>query len=151
MSRHGGGQDRLQVLYLGSSAKVGTLRRSLEAHGVVTRTRLTPEVAVVVIDTGVPSDHPNLHAAYSLGIPVLDPEQAIHQLVDWRIDGLTGTAEKRAIAGGVITGVITVLVAVLAALGILGTVLPTGGPADPVPINDSSGVPIVVPQHMVPR
>jgi len=50
----------------------------------------------------------------------------------------------------VIAGVIAVLVAVLAALGILGAVLRTGEPADPVPINDSSGAPAVAPGHLVP-
>lgn len=156
MSRQGGGQDRLQVLYLGHSARVGVLRRSLEAHGIVTRTRLTPGVAVVVTDAGVASDHPTVHTAYSLGITVLDSEQAIDQLVDWRIDGLTATVEKRPTGGAVIAGVIAVLVAALAALGILGAVLRTGEPADPVPINDSSindssGAPVVAPGHLVPR
>ena len=153
MSRQGGGQDRLQVLYLGHSARVGVLRRSLEAHGIVTRTRLTPGVAVVVTDAGVASDHPTVHTAYSLGIAVLDSEQAIDQLVDWRIDGLTATAETPPTGGAVIAGVVAVLVAVL---GILGAVLRTGEPADPVPINDSSindssGAPVVAPGHLVPR
>jgi hypothetical protein len=106
---------------------------------------------VVVTDAGVASDHPTVHAAYSLGIAVLDSEQAIDQLVDWRIDGLTATAEKRPTGGAVIAGVIAVLVAVLAALGILGAVLRTDEPADPVPINDSSGAPIVAPGRLVPR
>ncbi len=138
--QRGGGQDRLQVLYLGRSAKVGVLRRSLEAHGVVTRTRLTPEVAAVVTDAGVASDHPTVHAAHSLGIPVLDPEQAIDQLVDWRIEGLNGTAETRTTTGAMIAGIIAVLVVVLVALGILGALLPTDEPAVPVPFYDSSGV-----------
>lgn len=151
MLGQGGGQDRLQVLYLGSSARVGTLRRSLEAHGVVTRTRLTPGVAVVVTDAGVAPDHPTVHTAYSLGVPVLDSEQAIDQLVDWRIDGITGAAQKHATTGTVIAWIIAVLAVVLVALGILGPVLPTGGPADPVPINDGSRVPVVAPGHVAPR
>lgn len=79
MGRHEGVQKQLQVFYLGSSAALGALRRSMEAHGMVTRTRLTPVLDAVVVDALVPSDHPTLQAAYSLGIPVLRPDEAIEQ------------------------------------------------------------------------
>lgn len=143
MSRHAGGQDRLQVLYLGRSADVGALRRSLEAHGAVTRSRLTPEVAAVVTDSAVATDHPTVHAAHSLGIPVLDPGQAIDQLAAWRsTEEPTGSDSGH--GGPVIAGLIVVLVVVLAALGILGSML-RPEPA-PLPVNDSSGTPATAPR-----
>lgn len=73
MGRHESAQKQLQVLYLGSSAALGALRRSMEAHGMVTRTRLTPAVDAVVADPTVRADHPTVRAAASLGIPVLEP------------------------------------------------------------------------------
>lgn len=82
MGRHEA-QIQLQVVYVGSSAALGALRRSMEAHGMVTRTRLTPAVDAVVADPGVPTDHPTLRAANSLGIPVLQPAEAIEKLADW--------------------------------------------------------------------
>lgn len=83
MGRHEGARPQLQVVYVGSSAALGALRRSMEAHGMVTRTRLTPAVDAVVADPEVPPDHPSLRAADSLGIPVLRPDEAIEQLADW--------------------------------------------------------------------
>lgn len=83
MGRHEGVRQPLQVLYLGSSAALGALRRSLEAHGAVTRTRLTPAVDAVVADPDVPSDHPTARSADSLGIPVLHPAEAAEQLAGW--------------------------------------------------------------------
>ncbi|MGH3911722.1 MAG: hypothetical protein ACRDRM_12935 [Pseudonocardiaceae bacterium] len=83
MGRHEEAQRQLQVLYLGSSAALGALRRSMEAHGTVTRTRLTPAVNAVVADPGIPADHPTMRAADSLGIPVLAPAEAIEQLAGW--------------------------------------------------------------------
>lgn len=82
MGRHDA-QTELQVVYVGSSAELGALRRSMEAHGMVTRTRLTPAVDAVVADPGVPADHPTLRAAKSLGIPVLQPAEAVEQLAGW--------------------------------------------------------------------
>lgn len=73
MGRHDSTRPQLQVLYLGNSAALGMLRRTMEAHGVVTRARLTPGVDAVVADPTVPSDHPTVRTAASLGIPVLDP------------------------------------------------------------------------------
>ena len=87
MGRHEGASRQLQVMYVGSSSELGTLRRSMEAHGMVTRTRLTPAVDAVVADTSVPPDHPTLRIAASLGIPVLAPSEAIEQLVDWAVPG----------------------------------------------------------------
>ena len=83
MGRHEEVRPQRQVLYLGSSAALGALRRSLEAHGTVTRTRLTPAVDAVIADPEVPSDHPTLRAADSLGIPVLEPAVAAEQLAEW--------------------------------------------------------------------
>lgn len=85
MGRHEGAPRQLQVLYLGSSTELGSLRRSMEAHGMVTRTRLTPAVNAVVADSGVPADHPTLRVAASLGVPVLGLAEAIEQLVDWAV------------------------------------------------------------------
>ena len=83
MGRHEGVRQPLQVLYLGSSAALGALRRSMEAHGTVTRTRLTPAVDAVIADPEVPSDHPTVRAAESLGIPVLHPAAAAEQFAEW--------------------------------------------------------------------
>ncbi|MGH4017370.1 MAG: hypothetical protein ACRDSL_26285 [Pseudonocardiaceae bacterium] len=83
MGRHEDAQKQLQVLYLGNSAALGALRRSMEAHGAVTRTRLTPALDAVVADPSVPADHPTVRAADSLGIPVLRLDEAIEQLAGW--------------------------------------------------------------------
>lgn len=83
MGRHAATQDPLHVLYLGSSADLGALRRSMEAHGAVTRSRLTPAVAVVIVDASVPADHPTVLAAATLGIPVMEPAEAIVQFASW--------------------------------------------------------------------
>lgn len=84
MGRHAATQDPLHVLYIGSSADLGALRRLMEAHGAVTRCRLTPEVAVVIAGSSVPADHPTVRAAGTLGIPVMEPAEAIVQLAGWR-------------------------------------------------------------------
>jgi hypothetical protein len=70
-----------QVHYLGSSADLAALRRSLEARGVVSRSRLTPTVAAVVADASVPLDHPTRLAAQNLGIDVMTPAQAVDKLL----------------------------------------------------------------------
>ncbi|MFY9808893.1 MAG: hypothetical protein WCC38_13350 [Pseudonocardiaceae bacterium] len=77
MGRHAVTQDPLHVLYVGSSADLGALRRVLEARGAVTRSRLTPAVSVVIADPSVPTDHPTVRAAGGLGIPVMEPAEAI--------------------------------------------------------------------------
>ena len=84
MSRHAATQDPVHVLYLGSSADLGALRRLMEAHGAVTRSRLTPAVTVVVADSSVPADHPTVRAAGTLGIPVMEPAEAKVQYASWR-------------------------------------------------------------------
>ncbi|MGH3887874.1 MAG: hypothetical protein ACRDSZ_15145 [Pseudonocardiaceae bacterium] len=84
MGRHAAAQDPLHVLYLGSSADLGALRRFMEAHGAVTRSRLTPAVTVVIADPSVSADHPTLRAAATLRIPVLAPSEAIAQYAGWR-------------------------------------------------------------------
>ena len=70
-----------QVHYVGNSAELAALRRSLEARGAVTRARLTPAVHAVVADTTVPDDHPTLQSARDLGIEVLTPAEAIDRLL----------------------------------------------------------------------
>lgn len=84
MSHHAATQDPLHVMYVGSSADLGTLRRLMEAHGAVTRCRLTPRVAVVIADSSVPADHPTVRTAGTLGIPVVEASEAIVQFTDWR-------------------------------------------------------------------
>ncbi|HZE02994.1 MAG TPA: BRCT domain-containing protein [Pseudonocardiaceae bacterium] len=84
MGSHAATEDPLHVLYVGSSADLGALRRLMEAHGAVTRSRLTPAVTVVVADPSIRADHPTMRAASSLGIPVLEPAQASEQFAGWR-------------------------------------------------------------------
>ena len=84
MGSHAATEDPLHVLYVGSSADLGALRRLMEAHGAVTRSRLTPAVTVVVADPSIPADHPTVRAANTLGIPVLEPAQASVQFAGWR-------------------------------------------------------------------
>jgi len=143
VSRHESAQVRLQVLYLGRSANVGALRRSLEAHGAITRSRLTPEVDAVITDTGVAADHPTLHAAAALGIPVLGPYEAIDQLVGWRGSRDTGEAEHSS-GAPVIAGSIAVLVLLLAAIGILGSALGGDDSGNHIRVNGSTHAPQIV-------
>jgi hypothetical protein len=91
VGRHAATQDPLHVLYVGNSADLGALRRLMEAHGAVTRSRLTPAVTVVIADPVVPADHPTLRTAASLRIPVLEPGEALEQYASWR----TGTEPVR--------------------------------------------------------
>ncbi|MGH3972866.1 MAG: BRCT domain-containing protein [Pseudonocardiaceae bacterium] len=84
MGRHAAARDPLHVLYVGSSADLGALRRLMEAHGAVTRSRLTPAVTVVIAYATVPADHPTVRSAATLGIPVLEPAEAIVQFAGWR-------------------------------------------------------------------
>lgn len=84
MGSHAVTEDPLHVLYVGSSADLGALRRQMEAHGAVTRSRLTPAVTLVVVDPSIPANHPTVRAASTLGIPVLEPAQASVQFAGWR-------------------------------------------------------------------
>lgn len=97
MGNHAATEDPLHVLYVGSSADLGALRRSMEAHGAVTRSRLTPAVTVVVADPSIPANHPTVSAASTLGIPVLEPGQASVQFAAWR-SRTNGTQPVPAIA-----------------------------------------------------
>ncbi|MGH3828767.1 MAG: hypothetical protein ACRDQX_16590 [Pseudonocardiaceae bacterium] len=72
------------MLYVGNSADLGALRRLMEAHGAVTRSRLTPEVIVVIADSSVPAGHPAVRDAGTLDIPVMSPAEAIVQFAHWR-------------------------------------------------------------------
>lgn len=84
MGRHTATQDPVHVLYIGSSADLGALRRLMEAHGAVTRSRLTPEVTVVIADASVPTNHPAVRSAITLGIPVMGPAEAMVHYASWR-------------------------------------------------------------------
>jgi hypothetical protein len=84
VSRHAATQDPLHVLYLGSSSEIASLRRLMEAHGAVTRSRITPAVTVVIVDPSVRADHPILRIAVDLGIPVMGPADAIVEYASWR-------------------------------------------------------------------
>ena len=55
MGSHAATEDPMHVLYVGSSADLGALRRLMEAHGAVTRSRLTPAVTLVVADPSIPA------------------------------------------------------------------------------------------------
>lgn len=81
MPSPGVGPAEYQVHYLGSSADLAAVRRSLEARGVVSRARLTPTVTAVVADPSVPLDHPTRLAAQELGIDVLAPAEAMDLLL----------------------------------------------------------------------
>lgn len=150
MSHQVGVQDRLHVLYLGSSADLGALRRSLEAHGAVTRTRLTPEVAVVVADATVRADHPTLRAATTLGVRVLDPAQAIDQLAERssRPDPGVGHAGLSPSGGPVIAGTIAALVTVLTLLAVLGAVLRPDEVSQRIQLPADSSWPVLAPGHV---
>lgn len=142
-------QDRLHVLYLGSSADLGALRRSLEAHGAVTRTRLTPEVAVVVADATVTAHHPTLRAADTLGVRVLDPAQAIDQLAGRSSgpDPGPGHAGLSPSGGPVIAGTIAAIVTVLTLLAVLGAVLRPDEVSQRIPLPADSSLPVLAPDR----
>lgn len=57
----------------------------MEAHGIVTRSRLTPVLDAVIADPSIAADHPTVLAANSLGIPVLTPAEAIEQFAGWMV------------------------------------------------------------------
>jgi hypothetical protein len=84
VSHHPATEDPLHVLYVGSSPDLGALRRLMEAHGAVTRCRITPGIAVVIADSSVPADHPTVRTAGTLGIPVMEAAEAIVQFANWR-------------------------------------------------------------------
>jgi len=113
-----------QVHYLGSSADIAALRRSLEARGVVSRSRLTPGVTAVVADLGVPLDHPTLVTARELGIDVLAPAEAIDRLFGPRMQRHR-SAQLPVASTPLITVAVLVLIGALALLGYLGALSST--------------------------
>ena len=127
MSSHRVHSAEFQVHYLGNSADLAALRRSMEARGVVSRSRLTPGVVAVVADTSVPLDHPTLAAARELGIDVLRPAQAIDRL-------LAAPAQRQRLAQlpvastPLITITVLLLIGVLALLGFVGVLTNSNTP-----------------------
>ncbi len=109
-----------QVHYLGSSADLAAVRRSLEARGVVSRSRLTPTVAAVVADTTVPLDHPSLVAARELGIDVLEPVQAIDRLLAAPVVRAIRAVPLPVASTPLITITVLVMLGLLALLGATG-------------------------------
>ena len=122
MSSHKMYSAEFQVHYLGSSADLVALRRSLEGRGVVSRSRLTPGVTAVVADVTVPLDHPTLAAARELGIDIYKPAEAIDRL-------LAAPAQRQRPAPlpvastPLITITVLVLIGVLALLGFAGALV----------------------------
>ncbi|HEY0637252.1 MAG TPA: hypothetical protein VGD67_06370 [Pseudonocardiaceae bacterium] len=112
-----------QVHYLGSSADVAALRRSLEARGAVSRARLTPTVTAVVVDDGVPPDHPTRRAARELGIAVYGPAEAMDRLLTLQPPQpprQTRTTPLPVASTPLITVTVLVLLGVVVLLGMTG-------------------------------
>jgi hypothetical protein len=135
-------QDRVssaefQVHCLGSSADLGALRRSLEARGMVSRSRLTPAVQAVVADSTVPADHPTLLAARELGIEILDPAEAIDRLLTVPGRPRRWTPPPRVPGSSMITVTVLVLAGVLTLLGFVGVLLDSE--TDEATIQETSG------------
>jgi len=118
--------DELQVHCLGSSADLGALRRSLEARGVVSRSRLTPAVRAVIADSTVPDDHPTLITARDLGIDILDPAEAFERLLSapGRPKRWTPPAQIPRSSMTIVT--VLILIGVLAVLGFIGVMVNSG-------------------------
>ena len=142
--------DAVQLLYVGNSADMAALRRSMEAHGAVTRSRLSPAVSAVVADPDIPVDHPTLRAARSLGVRVVEPLAAI--------ESLTGTTDRAPSRGvpvqrswvPVLVTIVVGLIAVLAALGVLGSVVEPA--ADPHRMwMEQVSPPVVAPGQLTAR
>ena len=130
MSPHKMDSAEFQVHYLGSSADLAAVKRSLEARGVVSRSRLTPGVAAVVADLSVPLDHPTLVAARELGIEVIAPSEAVDRLLAARVQWQQPTQLPVANTP-LITITVLVLVGVLTLLalaGVLAGTAPAGQP-----------------------
>lgn len=119
MSSHKVHSVEAQVHYLGSSADLTAVRRSMEARGVVSRARLTPSVSAVVADATVPANHPTLVAARELGIDVFQPAQAMDRLL--AVPAVrTRTVPLPVASTPLITLTVLVLVGVIALLGLIG-------------------------------
>jgi hypothetical protein len=127
VSSHKAQSAEFQVHYLGSSADLAALRRSLEARGAVSRSRLTPGVLAVVADATVPLDHPTLVAARELGIDIYQPAEAIDRLLS------TPASRQRAMPPPIastplITVMVLALIGVLAVLGTIGVLASANDP-----------------------
>jgi hypothetical protein len=109
-----------QVHYLGSSADLMAVRRSLQARGVVSRSRLTPTVALVVADDSVPLDHATLLAARELGIDVLAPARAIDRLLAAPARRPVRTVPMPVANPRLIVAAVLILLGLVAALGFGG-------------------------------
>jgi hypothetical protein len=112
--------DELQVHCLGHSADLGALRRSLEARGVVSRSRLTPVVRAVIADSTVPADHPTLITARDLGIDILNPAEAFDRLVSVSVGPRQWAPPPQVQRSSMIIVAVLVLAAVLVLLGFAG-------------------------------
>ena len=136
-------QDRtdsaeFQVHCLGNSADLVALRRSLEARGIVSRSRLTPTVQAVVVDSTVPADHPTLVAARELGIEVLDPSQAIDRLLVTPGKQRRGAPPPPVSRTPLITLTVLVLIGVLTVLGVIGALIDSNPPSQEVTVSEIS-------------
>ena len=125
MALHRVETTEIQVHCLGNSADLGALRRSLEARGVVSRSRLTPAVQLVVADSTVPCDHPTLVAARELGIEIVGPTTAIERLLNVPGQAARWTSPST-VRTPLITLVVLVLVGMLALLGFVGSTIDNG-------------------------
>lgn len=119
MSPHKVHPAEFQVHYLGSSADLAAVRRSMEARGAVSRSRLTPGVAAVVADATVPLDHPTLVQAREWGIAIYEPSQAIDRLLAAQVPRQRPTTLPVA-STPLITAAVLVLIGALAVLGFVG-------------------------------
>ncbi|HEY3260520.1 MAG TPA: hypothetical protein VGJ95_09660 [Pseudonocardiaceae bacterium] len=140
MSQHRMRSVEFQVHYLGSSADLAAVRRSLEARGVVSRSRLTPAVAVVVADLNVPRDHPTLVAARELGIQVLTPGTAINALLAAR-DQRQHVVTPPVANTPLITITMLALAGLIALLGLVGMLDHTSQPSLTTTVQQVSGGP----------
>lgn len=148
--RHLAGDEAVQLLYVGNSADMAALRRSMEAHGAVTRSRLSPAVSAVVADRDTPTDHPMLQAAHSIGVEVLEPLLAVDVLPTGAAGRATvGTAQRS--WAPMIAAVIVGLLAVLAVLGAFGSVAGSDPQPRPVSVEWVAPAPVVAPGYLVPR
>jgi hypothetical protein len=118
--------NELQVHCLGSSADLGALRRSLEARGVVSRSRLTPAVRAVIADSTVPADHPTLVTARDLGIDILDPADAFERLLSAPGRPQRWTPPPQLPRSSMTFVTVLILIGVLALLGCIGAMINSG-------------------------
>lgn len=147
MVRQPAGDEAVQLLYVGNSADMAALRRSMEAHGAVTRSRLSPAVSAVVADRDTPTDHPVLQAAHSIGVQVLEPLLAIDALPARR----PPAAGRQRSWAPVIATLIAGLLAVLAVLGVFGSVVESDLQPRPVGVERVAPASEVAPGYLTPH